>query len=496
VVVSNSIFTGNLAVTAGGGAYNAGLNNCMLTANHALEGGGVFGLATNCVFISNIASDAGGGVSCFGSKPTVLGCSFTNNSALNGGAIASGTCAGCVFSANSATNDGGATYQAALSGCLVISNQAAFGGGACSPATYPPWGFGVLGSTFVGNSARNDGGGLVGPNATVTNSLFQFNSAGGNGGGVSSATLTRCALTGNSAIGNGGGAISGSLTLCLVSSNTAGANGGGIYQAGVNNSLVTGNTAASGGGTYGTSPGTSTIVYNHATVAGGGSYFPASTSITDCILYDNTAPIGPNSTGAVSCFYCCTTPPPAGGNHNLTNDPAFVNPAAANYRLQTNSPCINAGAGAQTTVDLDGRARIMGGLVDIGAYEFQGPGMGEFIAWLQQYGVPTSGAADYVDPDGDGLNNWQEWLAGTDPTDAASVLKMLPPVLSGNGDAIILSWQSVTNHTYFLQQSAGALMPLAFSTLQSNILGQFGTTSYTDTNALGSGAVLYRVGVQ
>ena len=46
---------------------------------------------------------------------------------------------------------------------------------------------------------------------------------------------------------------------------------------------------------------------------------------------------------------------------------------------------------------------------------------GESYAWLQQFGLPTDGSLDMVDTDGDGLNNWQEWRCGADPTNASSV---------------------------------------------------------------------------
>ena len=66
--------------------------------------------------------------------------------------------------------------------------------------------------------------------------------------------------------------------------------------------------------------------------------------------------------------------------------------------------------------------------MDIGAYEFQGAGMGEFTGWLQQYGLATDGSARHCSTtDCDGLNNWQEWIAGTVPTNALSVLKLLSP---------------------------------------------------------------------
>jgi hypothetical protein len=187
---------------------------------------------------------------------------------------------------------------------------------------------------------------------------------------------------------------------------------------------------------------------------------------------------------------------PPTGSHNIASDPSFVNFAAGNFRLQTNSPCINAGPAGSGTTDLDGRPRIVGGIEDIGAYEFQGAGIGEFIGWLQQHGLPTDGSADATDTDGDGMNNWQEWIAGTDPTNTLSVLKILTPVATNNVTDILVSWQSVSSRTYFLQRSVDLSASPSFSTIQSNIVGQVGTTSYLDTNAADAELLFYRVGIQ
>ena len=195
---------------------------------------------------------------------------------------------------------------------------------------------------------------------------------------------------------------------------------------------------------------------------------------------------------------CCTSPLLGGGTGNFTNEPLFVNPAGGDFHLQSNSPCINAGNNTYVSggTDLDGNPRIAGGTVDIGAYEYQTPTSVISYAWLQQYGLPTDGTADYTDSDHDGLNNYQEWIAGTNPTNALSVLAMLPPVTTNNPAGLFVSWQSVNNRTYFLQSGTNLGAQPPFTTIQSNIVGQTGTTDYTDTNTVGNGPYFYRVGVQ
>ncbi len=215
--------------------------------------------------------------------------------------------------------------------------------------------------------------------------------------------------------------------------------------------------------------------------------------LNNCIVYYNT---WFNYDADSTLNYCCTTPLPTTGVGNITNAPLFVDSGNGNLRLQSNSPCINAGNNAYVvgSTDLDGRPRIVGGTVDMGAYEFQ-PGIsGAFIGWLQQYGLPTDGSADYADSDHDGMNNWQEWVCGTNPTNAASVLRLqLPLFVPGR---VMLTWSSVTNRAYFVERATNLAPRLGFSLLQTNIPGLPDTTSFIDTNPPGSGPAFYRVGVQ
>jgi hypothetical protein len=194
--------------------------------------------------------------------------------------------------------------------------------------------------------------------------------------------------------------------------------------------------------------------------------------------------------------YTCTTPMPTNGIGNITNAPLFVDTNGwINLRLQTNSPCINSGRNADAPVgsDLDGNPRIAGGTVDLGAYEFQSPTSVISYAWLQQYGLSTDGSADYADSDGDSMNNWQEWIAGTNPTNGASALRLVSPSPGPSGT--VVTWQSVTNRSYFLERSAGFGAGSGFSAISSNIVGFAGSTSFTDANAGGPGPFFYRVGV-
>jgi hypothetical protein len=172
----------------------------------------------------------------------------------------------------------------------------------------------------------------------------------------------------------------------------------------------------------------------------------------------------------------------------------FLDLAGRNLRLSANSPCINAGGNAfvSSAVDLDGRPRVVGGTVDVGAYEYQTPSSLLPYAWLQQYGLPTDGSADMSDTDSDGMNNWQEWVAGTDPTDTASVLRLQAPFVALPG--LLLRWNSDPSQAYYVERATSLDESPAFRVIQTDIPGQVGTTTYTDTSAASMPVAFYRVG--
>ena len=74
---------------------------------------------------------------------------------------------------------------------------------------------------------------------------------------------------------------------------------------------------------------------------------------------------------------------------------------------------------------------------------------------------------------------------------ALSALKLLPPQPATNGTLVL--WQSVLGQSYSVERATNASGP--FSLLQSNIPGQAGTTSVTDTNPANGNPILYRVAV-
>ena len=82
--------------------------------------------------------------------------------------------------------------------------------------------------------------------------------------------------------------------------------------------------------------------------------------------------------------------------------------------------------------------------------------------WERKFGFATNNAADaLLDSDGDGMLNWQEYVAGTNPTNAASYLKL--EAASTCGSACI-TFEAVSNRTYAVYYSTG-LSPSTWTNL-------------------------------
>ncbi len=422
-------------------------------------------------------------------------------SAIDAGATFSGD---TILVTNGIYQTGGRTFGATSNRVYVsksLNLQSVNGPGATIIRGYQ-----IPGTTNGSSAVRciylADGSTLSG--FTLTNgATFNENAGGIYSAGSSTVVISNCVIAGNSARSDGGGAYQGTFYNCVFSGNTTyGSLGGGaaIY-AGLNNCLLISNTSAAyGGGAYNGTMRNCTFVGNYATTGGGGAY---GGTFYNSILYFNAIganlPYGTNGYN-VGIYNCCVAATNGLGllnAGNFTNAPFFADAADGNFRLQAGSPCINAGinTNAPPGFDLDGNNRVAGGAVDLGAYEFQAQVAGTFNAWLQQYGLPTDGSAMSVDSDGDGMNNAQEWIAGTNPTNAASLLQLTPIVFTNNPAGVVVTWQSVANRNYFLQRS-GDLSQSSFASIQSNIAGLAGTTSFTDTTATNSNSFFYRVGVQ
>jgi PKD repeat protein len=414
--------------------------------------------AVRCVYLSDIAALAG-----FTLANGATRSSGDIEQELNGGGIwcasVNASVSNCVLSGNSADFFGGGARSGTFNNCMFVGNWCSFEGGGASG--------GVCNNCIFSNNSAAFGAG--GQSITASNCVFNSNVAS-QGGGTYSGVIVNSIFTNNLAT-FGGGALNGSLLNCLMVSNSCSAAGGGAEAANLTNC---------------------TLVGNSATNSGGGA---DSGSVFNCILYYNTAPTGSNyNFGTLN--YCCTIPAPSNGSGNITNEPMFADITSGNLRLQSNSPCINSGknSAVNSGPDLDGNPRIAGGTVDIGAYEFQSPQSLISYAWLQQFGLPTDGSADFVDTDSDGMNNWQEWIAGTDPINPSSVLRMFNATV--NVSNIVVQWQSVSGRKYFVQRATNLAAQPAFLTIVTNLTAVSGTNTYTDRPPGIFGPNFYRVGVQ
>ena len=274
----------------------------------------------------------------------------------------------------------------------------------------------------TGNSPDNKGGTFYFYNFSkviIANCRISNCTANSYGGGIfcysSSPTISNNTISNNTTNNGGGGGIycdSGSPTISnnTISNNTAYGGGGGIYcfysSPTISNNTISNNTTNSNGGGIFCYSNNSTItnntIVNNSAVNGGALYCTGTSNpiLRNTILWGNIASTSGqqvflNDEGSDPNFYYCnvqggTAAFGLNGNfytgiyqNNINADPLFVAPSAgsgtsydgvnADWSLQSGSPCINAGdpSGTYPATDIAGNPRIIGGTIDIGAYEYQ-----------------------------------------------------------------------------------------------------------------------------
>ena len=404
--IVNCIFSGNAARIYGGALYNdeycgTTLINCAFIGNYAyISGGAVYNsqvcdiVLTDCMFLRNRARYGGAIHEGNLTKSTYAHCSFIENIAKRGGGVnihgASGmstSLADCSFIGNEASEIGGgfhveSGYIATFTNSVFRANKAPSGGGFSILA-----GGGLFKNcVFTENSASpNYRTGLIANDQYDAGSFANNNRGGGAYIHNARLLLMECDFYGNSANEEGGGLYTSRssfrkspiLTNCTITGNRAPV-GGGVFSdrafaVALHNCTISGNRADYGAGVYSTS----------------------SPQLQNCIVWGNEAAIdGQVYEGELGWSMEITYSAISGGytgEGNIDVDPLFVDPGywdinetpedpnddfwvAGDYRLTPCSTCIDRGdpnyISDPNETDLDGNLRVIGGRIDMGAYEY------------------------------------------------------------------------------------------------------------------------------
>ncbi|MDB9436488.1 Calx-beta domain-containing protein, partial [Dolichospermum lemmermannii CS-548] len=296
--------------------------------------------------------------------------------------------------------NGGGGIRVDYNGALDLYNTTISGNSAESSS----WGGGIYndGTVYLRNSSINNnkgsnGGGILNSGTLIATNSTISNNTSGSGGGIynfDALTVINTTISNNSASGSGGGiqgnSSYGSIALVntTISGNSAGSAGGGIGSAGGNvinvlNTTITNNTAGilGGGGIYGSANLKNTIVAGNF---GNYDYQGTGKDIQGTVNGNNYNLIGSlaGASGTVGTGTDIVNPNPGLGP--LQNNGGLT----LTHALLPGSPAINAGNNSlipADTEDLDGDGnrtepipydqrgltRLVGGGVDIGAFEVQ-----------------------------------------------------------------------------------------------------------------------------
>ena len=111
--------------------------------------------------------------------------------------------------------------------------------------------------------------------------------------------------------------------------------------------------------------------------------------------------------------------------------------------------------------------------------------------WWAQWFFGVDGYFDaQTDSDHDGLNNGQEYAAGTDPTQAGSVLELRGGQPASSSGGFVIKWSSVTGKRYTVERAAE--LKTGFGALATNVTATPPENTYTDSTGT-NGPHFYRI---
>jgi predicted outer membrane repeat protein len=394
IVIKNCSFVNNQASTQGngGGMYASGNNqvvsNCFFKGNVAFQYGGFYSAGINtlvnqCTFIDNGAQQNGGGLGLTGMNSSIMQSLIQSNSAgeSGGGAYLMDeiTIDDNTIDDNTAQKGGGIFAQGTITVTRnIITNNMSTGG-------------------IAGGMQMDVGGGgifLYANGSELAHNYFSENTAQTFGGAIYShgsiVTIQNNQLSGNSAL-TGGGAFfmrmntgnTASITGNVMTNNSGVSGGAIMLNSNINglkyhNNTISKNLATNGGALYAVGNNSvefrNCIIHNNDATANGNQFYlsdqSSQPSFQNCNIEGGSADFFTNGNFYIGQY-----------QNNISVNPLFVNPSlnpgAANYsalsdwRLQSGSPCIDAGQiiSSLAVLDIDSNIRKSGAGMDMGAYE-------------------------------------------------------------------------------------------------------------------------------
>jgi hypothetical protein len=123
--------------------------------------------------------------------------------------------------------------------------------------------------------------------------------------------------------------------------------------------------------------------------------------------------------------------------------------------------------------------------------DFDEDGMAD--AWEAHYFPEGTNAAPTAHGDDDGMNNLQEYIAGTDPTNSASVLCITDCGPGATTNKFVLYWRSASNRWYSVGWASN--LPGSFVPFTSGLPANPPVNVFTDDVRGGESRGFYRIGV-